>query len=145
LPPLPPHLLGIQQLNVQNPEGWPVPSPAQSKAYIFQQEHGEEVVAAVLKALLPYYQGLRGVWADSHDSAKLNEIMPEITDFKDLINLSQVHVHSWQKSDFAYVGLGFGCSWDREHALGVMLHQARVVEIGGADVSFAWEPDEADH
>ena len=30
------------------------------------------------------------------------------------------------------------------HGLGVLLQRERVVDLGGADVSFAWAPNEAD-
>jgi hypothetical protein len=30
----------------------------------------------------------------------------------------------------------FGCTWDKEHGLGVMTHQTLVIEIGGADTAF---------
>jgi hypothetical protein len=43
------------------------------------------------------------------------------------------------RSNAAYVGLEFGCTWDEEHGVGVMTHQGRAVKIGGADTAFlAW-------
>jgi hypothetical protein len=44
----------------------------------------------------------------------------------------------------SYVGLEFGCSWDKEHGFGVMLHGSRVFDIGSADTSFAWQPKESE-
>jgi hypothetical protein len=119
----------------------------QSKAFQFQLDHGPEVVASVLNALLPYYRGLRVDWASFIEPERMAEAMPEVScseDFRSLIGLSQIHVHPYFKDDLGYVGLEFGCTWDEEHGFGVMLHGARVVSIGDAAVSFAWKPDEAE-
>ena len=40
------------------------------------------------------------------------------------------------KDNFAYIGFEFGCEWDEEHGLGVMMHKDSVVVIGQADTSF---------
>jgi len=74
-------------------------------------------------------------------------LMPALTATEELallIDLRHVHIHPWSKDGIGYVGLQFGCTWDQEHGLGLMMHLDRVVEIGGADVSFAWSPAEAD-
>jgi hypothetical protein len=124
----------------------PYPTEAQAKALLFQIQNGTEVVASVLRSLLPYYESLRPRWASYYGAAELSRIMPAIantSDFSRLIDLRQVHVHPWTRDGLSYVGLQFGCTWDQEHGLGVMLHGARVVDIGSADTSFAWEPEEA--
>lgn len=123
------------------------PTEFQSRAFRFQLEHGPQVVTAVLEALLPYYRQLRADWSDAlDDDADLARAMPEVSDeedFRSLIGLAVIHVHPYRKDELGYVGLEFGCTWDEEHGLGVMLHGARVVSIGAAAVSFAWKPDEA--
>ena len=50
--------------------------------------------------------------------------------------LSNVHVLRVARDGIAYVGFEFGCAWEEEHGLGVMMHRDRVVAAGGADVSF---------
>jgi hypothetical protein len=47
-----------------------------------------------------------------------------------------VHVLQLLKDGVPYVGFEFGCRWDEEHGLGVLLHGTRVVEIGDAQTSF---------
>lgn len=123
----------------------PRPSEAQARAFRFQVERGDEVLAAVLAALRPHYDQMRPSWREAYDEEELDEVMPaDPGGFRHLIGLSQVHVHPYLRDGMAYVGLEFGCAWDEEHGLGVMMHGARVVDIGGADVSFAWQPDEAE-
>ena len=34
------------------------------------------------------------------------------------------------------MGNEFECKWDSEHGVGVLMHDNRMVEIGGADTSF---------
>lgn len=90
----------------------------------------------ILTALLPYYQQLRIDWGTEDE-----DWMPAIQSseaFKQMIGLSWIHVSNIEKDDLAYIGFEMGCTWDDEHGLGIMLHQDRVVEIGGADVSFLW-------
>jgi hypothetical protein len=121
-----------------------LPSGAQGSALTFQLEHGQEVIDSVLQALLKYYiaqrpQGLEFLGSDA------DRLMPEVETAEDLlplIDLRQVYIHPWEREGIAYVGLGFGCTWDREHGFGVQVHQARVAEIGSADTAFAWEPEE---
>ena len=64
--------------------------------------------------------------------------MPDIDsadDLRALIGLSSVNIHQVQKDGIPYAGFEFGCSWDREHGLGVLMHGTRTVEIGGADTA----------
>jgi hypothetical protein len=124
-----------------------MPTSAQGNALAYLMQNGDQVFAAVLKALLPYYQRMRPKYIEflGRDADRL---MPEATQpeaLASLIDLRQVHVHPWEKSGIGYVGLEFGCTWDVEHGLGVMMHNDRVVDLGGAEVSFAWSPQEADN
>jgi hypothetical protein len=65
--------------------------------------------------------------------------MPPIGTIEELrkaIGLGTVHILNIAKGGIAYVGLEFGCEWDSEHGMGVMLHRDRILEIGQADSSF---------
>jgi hypothetical protein len=66
------------------------------------------------------------------------ECMPDISsveDLKRLIGLFAVHVHQIEKGGLPYIGLEFGCTWDNEHGLGVLMHGTRPVEVGGSDTA----------
>ena len=114
------------------------PSEAQCRAMKFQIEHSEEVVQSVLTALLPHYQEWKKEWESCGGKMP---VVTAVADFKKLMGLSQVHVLPHVSDDLAYVGMEFGCEWDDEHGLGVVLHGARVVDVGQADTSFCWQPD----
>ena len=128
-----------------HPEASRQPETFQAEAMTFHLSRGREVTLAVLTALLPYYQGLRPRYLDFLGD-EADALMPEVQtadELRPLIDLRHVHIHPWSRDGIGYVGLQFGSTWDVEHGLGLMMHLDRVVDIGGADVSFAWQPDEA--
>lgn len=93
-------------------------------------ENSEKIRDVVLNALLQELPNLR----ENYDS-----IIPEIDkieDFKKYLGLSNVHIMSSDKDNFAYVGCELGCDWDNEHGIGVMLHKDIIVAIGQAETSF---------
>ncbi|MCT7376903.1 hypothetical protein N5A92_17900 [Chelativorans sp. EGI FJ00035] len=64
---------------------------------------------------------------------------PAISDeqsLKENVGLYAVNVHQLDVGGVPYVGYEFGCEWDEEHGLGVLMHGARVVEVGFADTAF---------
>lgn len=113
------------------------PSGAQIKAYEYLINNQEEVKVAMLKLLLEEYnneifEAYEGIDAQGNP-------LPEITqtsDFQNLIGLSKIYIHYIEKSGQSYIGFQFDCSWDTEHDLGAMTHLDRIVQVGGADVSF---------
>src|ERR1700733_3035369 len=65
--------------------------------------------------------------------------MPDVSrteEFRQLIGLHNVHFVPLLKEGLPYVGYEFGCTWDGEHGLGVLMHGSRVVEVGDADTAF---------
>lgn len=89
---------------------------------------------ALLNGLLECYPSLR----EKYDGFVEPEDMPPVRgvdDFRCLIGLHSMNVHPLEKDGAPYVGFEFGCTWDSEHGLGVLMHANRVVEIGGADTA----------
>ena len=100
-------------------------------------DHEAEVASAVLQGLLAEYPRLQGLYG--YEGAERDEYMPDVSsakDFRQLIGLHNVHVLSLQKEGVPYIGYEFGCMWDDEHGLGVLMHGARVVEVGDASTAF---------
>jgi hypothetical protein len=115
------------------------PTGAQRNAYEFLLSHQERIRDAILSALLPAYEAWRSDWAEAMDEEEFAELMPPVSNveqFRSLIGLSNIHVHTVEKGGLAYIGLELGCTWDEEHGLGCMIHGDRVVEVGDADTSF---------
>jgi hypothetical protein len=104
-------------------------------AYNYLTQNQEQIKTAILQGLLKEYKNLQELYGYAED----DELMPEIdnvSQFKNLIGLSTVHILNVNKDDIAYVGYQFGCTWDDEHGLGFMTHKDRIIEVGGADISF---------
>jgi uncharacterized protein DUF6985 len=100
-------------------------------------DHEAEVASAILEGLLAEYPRLQRDYG--YEAAERETYMPDLSsaeDFRQLIGLHNVHFVPLLKEDLPYVGYEFGCTWDGEHGLGVLLHGTRVVEIGGADAAF---------
>ena len=91
---------------------------------------------ALILSLLEKYPSLQEQYGYSGNEKA--ELMPDIKsadDLRALIGLSSVNIHQVQKDGIPYVGFEFGCTWDDEHGLGVLMHGTRTVEIGGADTA----------
>ncbi len=52
------------------------------------------------------------------------------------VGLYSINVHQIHHGGAPYVGYEFGCTWEAEHGLGVLVHGTRIVRIGFADTAF---------
>jgi hypothetical protein len=135
--------LSIAVEDTKEPEN---PTSAQARALEFLLENEVAVTQAVLVAIFADYPQRRELY-DGYEDDELAELMPEIDrveDFRALIGLSTVHVHSREKDGLAYVGFEFGCTWDVENGHGVFTHGNRVITVGAADLSFCGVSDNGD-
>lgn len=99
----------------------------------FLQDNSDKIQNEILNTLFQKLPEIKEIYED---------LVPEIkniSDFKNMLGLSIIHVMDSDKDGFAYIGYELGCDWDEEHGIGIMTHKDRVVEIGLADTSFnAW-------
>jgi hypothetical protein len=99
-------------------------------------ENEASISEALISSLLKEYPTLQEQYGYS-DREKA-ELMPDVRavqDLRGLIGLHSVNVHPVQKDGIPYAGFEFGCSWDGEHGLGILMHGVRTVEIRGADAA----------
>ncbi len=97
-------------------------------------EHGDCVEQATAQAIFKMYPE----WQSRFDEDEVSEFMPDIktvADLKNLIGVTNINVHQISAAGLPYIGIEFGCKWDNEHGIGVLLHGTRVVDIGGADTA----------
>ena len=114
-----------------------LPTREQSAAFQFLIEHDKVLRDLVLTEVFRVYPALQAQYG--YDTATGRKIMPKIkkpADLKQLIGLATVHILPVQLEGTAYIGFEFGCTWDVEHGLGVMIHRQRVIEVGGAESAF---------
>ena len=114
------------------------------KGLEFLKNNQELILKNILTELLKKYPDLQEKF-DYSDEDK-PEFMPDINDiggFADLLSPTGFYVVSVYKDDYPYIGFGFSCSWDSEHALGVMTHKDRIIDIEDAEMAFAiWRAKE---
>ena len=99
-------------------------------------DHEASISTALLKSLLKEYPSLQKEYG--YSGAQKSRLMPDIRSvegLRDLIGLHAINIHQVQKDGIPYAGFEFGCTWDEEHGLGVLMHGTRTVEIGGADTA----------
>jgi hypothetical protein len=97
-------------------------------------DHERIVSEAVKAAIFHEYPRLQEQYG--YSPAERVQCMPDISspeELKPLVGLHSVNVHQIEKGEAPYLGFEFGCTWDDEHGLGVLVHGTRVVEVGGAD------------
>ncbi|MBB5057595.1 hypothetical protein HDF16_002301 [Granulicella aggregans] len=113
------------------------PLSASEIASVFWVIENEALISeALISSLVKKYPVLQKQYGFSDDEeAKLMPDVKSADDFRSLIGLSSVNIHQVQKDGTPYAGFEFGCAWDDEHGLGVLMHGTRTVEIGGADTA----------
>ena len=98
--------------------------------------HEAELRAAVLAGIVAAYPDLQASYRNALDD--FDAVMPNVAlveDMQALICLEGINVHPVVRDDVPYLGYEFACTWDDEHGLGVLMHGARVVEVGQADTA----------
>lgn len=93
----------------------------------------------LLNAILDAYPEFRHQFFEDYNIKENEDYLPRVTSVNGLskvIALEEIFVHQISKDGLPYVGYQFSCDWDKEHGLGVLMHQKRVIEIGGADCAF---------
>lgn len=131
---------GTTHLNVSssNKDSQTPPSSEQAAAYRYLIAHQHSVRDSVLRAIFYEYPDYRANYNEDYGLDETDKTLPVLDrpeQLRDLIGLSNVHIHSIAREGIAYVGYEFGCAWEEEHGLGAMTHRDRVVTVGGADVS----------
>jgi hypothetical protein len=95
-----------------------------------------EVFDSLVRGVVAQYRSLQDLYDYSLEEKA--EYMPDVNsvdDLRSLIGLQSIYVHPLARNGVPYIGFEFGCVWDEEHGLGVLMNGTRVVEVGGADTA----------
>ena len=120
---------------------FPAPSESQVNAYAFLKNEEVRLRNVVLQRLMAEYPQIKRTYveADGNEAATLFPSIQSTEDLRELICICNVHVLPVERDRCAYIGFEFGCVWDPEHGLGIMMHRDRVVAVGQADsASMEW-------
>jgi len=113
------------------------PSKAELAAVSWVIENEASISEALIASLFTKYRIMQDLYGYSGDEK--NELMPDIAsvdELRSLLRLNQVYVHRKQNEGLPYSGFLFGCTWEPEHALGILMHGSRTMEIGWAETAF---------
>ncbi|WP_333776974.1 DUF6985 domain-containing protein [Streptomyces sp. IBSBF 3136] len=93
----------------------------------------ERLMDSLLAGLFAYYQAICAN-PDGLDPEDL-PALDRAEELKSLISIKSIYVHQASKDGKPYVGFEGTCPWDEEHGLGALVHDTRIVEVGGADTA----------
>jgi hypothetical protein len=119
------------------------PSQEHLQSFEWLTRNGDAMMKAVLDATMAKYPGLQARYNYSPEEAAV--VMPTLREAKDLtplIELMSVYVYEVIDDEGPHIGFLFGCTWDQEHALGIMMHGFHLLLMGEADCAFSGWPDE---
>ncbi|HEX4794262.1 MAG TPA: hypothetical protein VH370_10750 [Humisphaera sp.] len=97
---------------------------------------------AVVEGLFERYPTIREQYLDFFDfddEAEAKKVLPKLqspVELKKPVGVVSMSVHSIAKDGMPFIGVELGSTWEVEHGVGVLLHGAKVLEIGGADTAF---------
>jgi hypothetical protein len=113
------------------------PTEAEVAAVSWVIENEPLISDALIASLFKEYSSLQELYG--YTGERRAELMPDIEtadELRSLICLHTVYVHRTQKEGVPYSGFSFGCTWEPEHGLGILMHGSRTVKIGWADTAF---------
>lgn len=108
-------------------------------------ERNEPSISAAAKAAIIEWCSPKSF--DRATRFDFDDDFPAIQNDADLrcnIGLHSINIHQLDVDGVPYVGYEFGCEWEDEHGLGVLMHGTRVVEVGFADTAILLWIAEAD-
>jgi len=101
-------------------------------------ENEKPILDSLIDALLKEYPKIKEEYSGWMDEEEVVELLPEVEtkeDLKKLISSPSINVHQILNKSAPFIGIQFNCSWDDEHALGILMYGSKVLEIGGADTA----------
>jgi hypothetical protein len=111
------------------------PSPAQMRAIQSFVEHEPEICRKLIDAVFRWYQRRRQQdrrWFEEQECPEIRQ--PD--ELRDLMEFHSLRVRRDKLKGTALLGFTFGCKWDDEHGLGVLVHRSTILDVGQADVAF---------
>jgi hypothetical protein len=100
---------------------------------------------AMLERLFEEYPQMRKESLELFGKEERDRVLPVVKtpmELKALMGVSFVNVHPMAKDGKPFIGVELGCTWEQEHGLGVLMHGAKVLKVGGAETAFTrWIAD----
>src|SRR5262249_44681288 len=114
------------------------PSRRQEKAFADFLKDQDTICSRAVDAIYDHYRCNWGYWRlaaplDQDDVHEYEAGVPELRSregLKNLIVLQMLSVVDFPGNTAGILGFCFGCTWDPEHGLGVLVRKGKVVEVG---------------
>ncbi len=120
--------------DAQNPE----PPDAEYLALVDRiLDDGPQISRAVQLALWTAYPVIRDGYTEMYGEEP-GDLMPPLSspeDLRSVLGLHTLHIHGIEANGVPYVGYEFGCTWEDEHGLGMLMHGATLADLGHADTA----------
>jgi hypothetical protein len=95
----------------------------------------------VIRILAKYYLSERDQIIEAYAPEDVSGFLPEISNSNEIIKMSgvvAVFMSGEEKDGIPYFGIEFGCTWEDEHGVGILLRGLEVLEVGHADTAFSF-------
>ena len=110
------------------------PHQLQVAAWLAFIDGGSSLFLTLLRAVFEYYVKTRPQYKRAgQDWVEHMPILTRPDELMSMIRPSSVTIKWPYDSDHVLIGMSFGCDWEQEHGLGVVLQGMTVINIGGAD------------
>lgn len=109
------------------------PDDPQRAAYRFLMNNQDQVASNILSGLVrgtKYFSSFRGSPVEPH-AQRLGLV--SVDGIRELVELVDIHFLEQTKDDESYVTAEFGCCWDEEHGISVLIHHGAVVASSGGN------------
>jgi hypothetical protein len=104
------------------------PSEAQASAFGYLRSNQQRILNAALKSIAKWGRRTRHGYSTWQTEEQLEMLLPRNVTPEQLmhrVRLYNVAIPDRERRGIAYVEYSFGCSWDQEHGILVVLHQDR--------------------
>jgi hypothetical protein len=105
----------------------------------------EQLTPEILEAIFKYYKEAYQYYhegfslSNSMTKKEIEKYLPTPTtpeNLKKFIEPSTIYIANKKECEEGTMGISFGCTWDTEHDLGVVLKNWKVVQTGTGEIAF---------
>lgn len=100
------------------------------------QRSADQVLMAIFNYYNQFFDKYHEAWEDEDDANLLMPRIESVDDLRPLMTFQTLRIFRAEETGELSVGLGFHCSWEQEHGLGVRWRDGKVEDVGTAEMSF---------
>lgn len=120
-----------------------IPNIIQIDTLNFIKENSNDIAECISKFIYDEREALEEVYGEFNQTNF--DGFPHLSNTNDVrkyISISTIYIHSQPLDGFSFFGLTGSCTWDSEHAFGIVLFKDIVVDFGGWDSAYSYYSNE---